>query len=455
MREKKLDIILYAFIALAIVLSIVDLSLISARSEKVREAARLAEKENQPARIELVKITDSSCKNCFDIDAVIESLKKTNVDVATERTLEFSSVEAKQLISQYKISKLPTVIASGEVNRSSALRSQDWQVKGNAVIYTAVSPPYVDASGNVRGLVSLTHIIDESCPKCANLTQVISFFKQNNVKFSSEKIIDYIDAKDMIEKFSIQKVPALIISKDILDYTAIEEVWDQLNATEKQGFYALHTTVPPYRNLATENVEGLVSVIYLEDKDCASCYDVQLNRQILERNFGVAIENETTVNTGSEYGKSLLKQYNISKVPVILVSPEVSAYTGFDRVWSQVGDVANNNWYIMRNPGVLGTYKDLSNGIVVNEIIVHGGEYEFQPAQIKVSKGETVRLTFVNAGAVEHNLVIDELSIKTKLLKPQASETVEFVADKTGTFSFYCSVGDHRNQGMEGKLSIS
>lgn len=374
MNKKTLDSILFIFIALAVILSAINFSLIASRGEKIKAANLLAEKENQPAKLELIKIAASSCKDCFNIESVVENLKKANVNVTSERTVEFTSSEAKQLISHYSIEKLPTVVVLGEVNKSSVVNlwNQNWQVEmanGTQVssFYVAVLPPYVDTDGNIRGLVTLTHIIDAACPKCANLTQVINFFKQNNVKFSAENTIDYTspDARELIAKFGVQKIPALIISKDIIDYPGISQVWNQLNATEKQGFYALHTTVPPYRNLATSMVEGLVSVVYLNDSSCVNCYNVKVNKNILERNFLIVIVNETEIDISADYGKALLKKYNITKVPAILVSPDAGFYSGFVSVWPQVGDVSVDNWYIMRKPEALGTYKDLSAGQIV------------------------------------------------------------------------------------------
>jgi len=456
---------LYAFVALAIILSVLNLFFIASRSEKVNEAIHLAEKENQPAKLELIKIAASSCPDCFDIDSVIESLKSANVNVTSEKTSDFSSAEAKQFIRQYNIGKLPTVIVLGEVNKSTVTRlwNQNWNVEmkdGTQVssVYSAVAPPYVDtASGNVKGIVALTHILDDSCPKCANLTQVMGFFRQQNVRFSSENAINYDsqEAKEFISRFGVQKVPALVVSKDILEYPAIAQAWPQLNATEKQGFYALHTTVPPYRDIATNEIEGMVKVIYLNDSTCANCYDVQVNRRILERNFGMIIANETTVDMNSDYGKSLVKQYNVTKVPIMLASPDASLYPAFVQAWPQVGDIASDGWFIMRSPEVLGAYKDIGKGIVVNAVTIYGGEFEFQPNSMQVKKGETVRLTFINAGTVEHDMAIDGLDVKTKRLQPRATETIEFVAGKTGTFSFYCSVEGHRQQGMEGEITIS
>ncbi len=465
MAKKTLDVILYVFLALAIIVSAVNVSLISGRSEKIQQAVFLAEKENQPAKLELIKIAASSCPDCFDIDSVVENLKKSNINVTSERALDYSSSEAKQLVSQYKIEKLPTVIVLGEVNKSTVTQmwNQDWNVEMKdgtqvSVVYSAINPPYLDIeSGTIKGLVNLTYIVDQSCPECADLTQVISFFKQQGAKFSEEKTIDYNaqEGKDLISIFGVREVPALIVSKDILDYPAIAQAWNQLNTTEKQGFYALHTTAPPYRDVATDTVKGLVSVIYLNDSTCTTCYNVQVNKVILERNLGLAISNETTIDVSSDPGKALLKQYSITKVPIMLASPDSNLYTAFVQVWPQVGDVASDGWFVMRNPEVLGTYKDLGKGTVINLITVYGGEFEFQPDSIQVRKGETVRLTFVNAGTVEHDLVIDELGVKTQRIQPRSGETVEFVANKTGTFSFYCSVEGHRQQGMEGKITIS
>lgn len=89
----------------------------------------------------------------------------------------------------------------------------------------------------------------------------------------------------------------------------------------------------------------------------------------------------------------------------------------------------------------------------VKEFTVEGSAFKFVPAQIKVKKGDTVKITFVNKGG-SHDFVIDELDVATKQLGAGESETVEFVADKAGTFEYYCSVGNHRAQGMKGNLVV-
>lgn len=91
--------------------------------------------------------------------------------------------------------------------------------------------------------------------------------------------------------------------------------------------------------------------------------------------------------------------------------------------------------------------------ITAQSFEVEGGGFYFKPNEIRVKKDETVRITFTNVGSL-HDFSLDEFNVKTKQLAQGESETVEFTADQVGTFEFYCGVGNHRQQGMVGKLIV-
>lgn len=88
------------------------------------------------------------------------------------------------------------------------------------------------------------------------------------------------------------------------------------------------------------------------------------------------------------------------------------------------------------------------------EITVEGDEYAFSPGSITVEAGEKIRLTFKNMGNLAHNFTIDELGVAAKTISGGKSETLEFTAEKSGTFTFYCSIAGHRQLGMEGELEV-
>ena len=89
----------------------------------------------------------------------------------------------------------------------------------------------------------------------------------------------------------------------------------------------------------------------------------------------------------------------------------------------------------------------------VKEFTVEGTPFAFSETEIKVKQGDTVKITFVNKQGM-HDWVVDEFSARTKQLQAGSSETISFVADKAGTFEYYCSVGNHRQQGMKGSLIV-
>lgn len=94
-----------------------------------------------------------------------------------------------------------------------------------------------------------------------------------------------------------------------------------------------------------------------------------------------------------------------------------------------------------------------SNAGQVKEFMVSGSPFKFSLNEIKVKKGDTVKIVYTNEGGT-HDWVIDEFSARTKVLQAGQTETIQFVADKTGTFEYYCSVGSHRQMGMKGNLTV-
>jgi plastocyanin len=85
---------------------------------------------------------------------------------------------------------------------------------------------------------------------------------------------------------------------------------------------------------------------------------------------------------------------------------------------------------------------------------VTASPFKFDPAEIRVKKGDEVKIIFKNAGGM-HDWVVDEFEgAHTKQIKSGETDTITFVADKAGTFEYYCSVGNHRQMGMKGDLIV-
>lgn len=80
--------------------------------------------------------------------------------------------------------------------------------------------------------------------------------------------------------------------------------------------------------------------------------------------------------------------------------------------------------------------------------------FAFTPSTMTVKKGDVVTITLVNGDGF-HDFVLEAFDVRSSRLQTDASETVTFVADQTGTFEYYCSVGEHRAMGMKGTLTVT
>jgi plastocyanin len=89
----------------------------------------------------------------------------------------------------------------------------------------------------------------------------------------------------------------------------------------------------------------------------------------------------------------------------------------------------------------------------VKEFTVTSTGVAFNQKTLSVNKGDRVRITYSNGGGT-HDLRIDGYNVGTKVIQGGQKETFEFVADKAGTFEYYCSVGQHRQMGMKGTLTV-
>ncbi len=330
------------------------------------QKATQAEKPKLP-EISIVELRNSACTDCFDMGLLVNQIGQLNVNITKSEQVEFSSGSGKDLMEKYNITKVPVVIITGEIGRIPEFQSAGVVTTGNTVLIPS-QPPYFDTSrSEVVGLVDATMLTDSSCGKCFNMSDVLDNLKLFGVKTANEKTVDHSSAegKKLIAEYGIKKIPAMILSEGILEYEPVKQIWDQLNARGKGGFYVIEALQPPYRNLSTGGITGIVSLVMLSDISCAECYNVSLHREILN-GFRVAIGSEFEYEAGSKEGRELIGKYNITQVPTILLSPEAKEYDLLAGVWTDVGSVEKDGWFVFRNVSVMGAYKDMATSKIIN-----------------------------------------------------------------------------------------
>ena len=106
---------------------------------------------------------------------------------------------------------------------------------------------------------------------------------------------------------------------------------------------------------------------------------------------------------------------------------------------------------------IFGANKQSEQAPIINSTVktftVDGSSYAYNPSTITVNKGDAVKIIFKDTDS-RHDLVIDGYNLRTDVIGPGKTDTIEFVADKVGTFEYYCSLPGHKAQGMTCKLVV-
>ncbi len=367
MSSKKKFNLYNAFIGLIILLAVIlliNIFLTLNLSNDLKKSAEAAKESVKPAKIELAVVKNSRCADCFDISAVLNYIKAAKLNVTKENIYEFDSAQGKQLTVKYGIEKVPSVIITGEIDK---LQMQG-PVKNKDALIFAPEPPYTNIStGKIEGRVVL-YYLDPQCTKCRDISLLITQIKGAGIRISAQKNVtpDSDEGKNLIKKYNIEFAPAIIMSKDASAYSIIQKAWPPIGSKEADGSYVFRLAAPPFINLTTGKIRGLVGITYLADKSCTECYDVKLHKEILTnpQTFGMYVDNEEAVDIADAKGKEMIAKYNITKVPATILSDEVSVYPS-SKALGQFFSLEKDGYYVFRKLEVLGTYKDLPTNQVV------------------------------------------------------------------------------------------
>jgi hypothetical protein len=329
-------------------------------------------------KFEIVSITVSKCTDCFDVDA-FASFLETQFDSEVKNTkYEYNTSEAKVLIGKYNITKGPTLLIKGDINKvpelEAFLAKAAKEFQGTYLIRD-VAPPYWDfGADKIAGLVSFTLIYDENCKKCENASVPINSAKvdlrklattMNEIPEISMGIAEDIaieansDAgKKLVQSYNITRLPAYVLSKDIAEYPEIFEALKKIGTIEGDGKLVLRDLNPPYYDLVAKKESGDVKLVYINSGKLCSpdCYNYTFHEAAIAK-FGVLIAGITDYSYDSKEGKELIGKYNVTKIPTVLISPEVKEFKSFTSVSDQIGGFAKDGWFVFNKfENIQGSY---------------------------------------------------------------------------------------------------
>ncbi len=209
---------------------------------------------------------------------------------------------------------------------------------------------YFGVNKGVAGL-SIIELVDGSCKDCSNLSYLISEISAL-VNISNHTVVDITSdtGRQLVDKYNITHVPTLIIPHSTVSISGGLNPLLNFGSVEADDSFILRLLNPVYKDLKNNITKlGLVKILFLTDSSCSECYNASVHELILANRFGVNITDKLFVDISSDAGKILVTGYNITKVPTVILSPDVKDYNLLNLVWDSVGSVEKDGYYIFRN----------------------------------------------------------------------------------------------------------
>jgi uncharacterized cupredoxin-like copper-binding protein len=103
-----------------------------------------------------------------------------------------------------------------------------------------------------------------------------------------------------------------------------------------------------------------------------------------------------------------------------------------------------------------GSETSSSGGSVIKTITISETEYKLTPSDVKLDKSGTYEFRVVNKGSITHALEVEGSGLEEESEDVDAGKSTTFKVTFKGDSSYemYCPIDGHRDQGMEGEITI-
>ncbi len=325
-------------------------------------------------KLKVFSVLSLNCTECSGTAGVIAQLESAGSDF-NNTNIEYTSLLGKELVQNYNLTKIPSVVISGEINLPSInyTLSTIGNVTKDAVIFDSPEPVYLDLkTGKKVGIVQVTYLSTKYCKECSDFSNLLDLLRQSGIYIDTNEnsVVPSETAagKALVKQYNLTRLPGLILSNDAGAYREFEKAWAEIGNVEYDGSFVLKDNLPPYFDIVKNKTIGLVNVTFLLDQSCPQCYNVSVHDDVLTR-YQISVKNRTGIDVSTKAGLALVKLYNVTAVPTVILSSDASAYENFaTKIWPQVGSFEKDGSLVFRNMDALDkpVYRNLNTSKIMN-----------------------------------------------------------------------------------------
>jgi glutaredoxin len=195
-----------------------------------------------------------------------------------------------------------------------------------------------------------TYIMNADCSNCNDLYDIMTYVVALNETINME--VSYVTPEEI--GITPERLPALLFNESITAYPSIIKDWENngmiVTSTRNKfagTWYVLPVAHAPFYDAKEGAVRGRVSVTYIAMASCKECMEVPALQDELEA-IGITPYHEEVLDVTSERAKLLIRKYNITAVPTIIMDGQAAFHSQLFPGWYAVGTVEGDGMFILR-----------------------------------------------------------------------------------------------------------
>lgn len=219
----------------------------------------------KPQTASLVMISEKSCENCKNMEALEEYIAGQNVEITDRKELSADQDESKDLIEKYEIKRLPALIftADAKINNSlqKAYEPNSRSISDKVIVWEQWVPPFYDLKGKeTQGIINVVYLSDKSCGDCYDPAEIFAgIYKNFGINVNGQQTFDVSDPEglEFIANYKVKNVPTVILSENVALYEQFASIWPDVGTIEEDGKYIfrnIDSMQQIYKNLETGEI---------------------------------------------------------------------------------------------------------------------------------------------------------------------------------------------------------
>lgn len=284
--------------------------------------------------------------------------------------------------------------------------------------------------GEAGAPVTLVEFSDFQCPFCERGWEIMKQVEEEYVKTGKVKIV----FRDFPLEFHDKAKAAAMAAECADEQGKFWEYHDKL--FENQG------------ELSMENFKKWAGELGLDGSQFNECLDSEKYKAEVEKDMG----------EGQEYGVSGTPAFFVNGRMITGAQPYEVFKEAIEEALKERGGETTEKQLEEVAEEVEAQAVPEEQEPAVKELTITAKKWRFDPKRLEVNQGDKVKLTI--SGEMDLNFVLADFGLEEEVLTGQ-TKTLEFTADKKGTFEFNCGTycykkyGDLQGGAMKGELTVS